>query len=360
MKAILLAAIIGLSGVAFTPDIAQAHHGVNGQFDLSKTLVVEGTVTQVRFVNPHSYVYFDVTNDSGEVTAWRCELRSGSLLRRKGWTTDMFAEGSKIRIFGSPAREEPTTCYTETITFEDGNVLVRYGGVAPDGTFINDADAIAAAANVEEAVTVDVAVPDLSGEWGEPVASGPPRPYAGEGPRFELTALAIEMGDDWTADDNPRFHCQPTNIILDYRFDQMVNKIEQTADTVKITYGFMDVERTIHINGAFPDNIEPSLQGYSVGVWNNDRLEVTTKGFAAGFLDVIGGRSTSSIPHSAEMVITEVFYIDDAGELVREYTITDPIYLATPYSHLDKSVRQDGQYLPFACDDLTVEAKVAE
>ncbi|WP_458789743.1 DUF6152 family protein [Yoonia sp. MH D7] len=343
------------------PQPAAAHHGVNGQFDLSQTLEVSGVVTSVRFVNPHSYVYFDVTNQAGEIENWRCELRSGSLLKRKGWKTEMFAEGSEITIFGSPARDEPTTCYTETVTFSDGGKLFRYGEVADDGTLVNSESAIAAAANIQEAsATTDegaMAQPDLSGDWGEPAADGPPAAYAGPGPEYQLTEKAVEVGGNWTGEDNPRFNCQATNIILDYRFDQMVNRIEQTADTVTIAYGFMDVARTIHIDGTFPEAIEPSLEGYSVGVWNGDRLEVTTKGFAVGFLEVIGGRSTSSIPHSEEMEIVEIFYIDDAGELVREYTITDPVYLAQPYSHLDKSVRLDGEYLPFGCDDLTEEAE---
>jgi hypothetical protein len=316
-------------------------------------------VTSVKFVNPHSYVYFDVKNEAGATEAWRCELRSGSLLRRKGWTVEMFAKGTEITIFGSPAREEPTTCYTETITFAGGKVLKRYGGVEADGSFNNDTDAEAAekteAAKAEPAkVEAVVAGADLSGEWGEPVASGPPLAYAGPGPAYDLTPAAVEVGDKWTSADNPRFQCEATNIILDYRFDQMVNKIEQSAEEVKITYGFMDVTRTIHVGGAFPDAIEPSLTGYSIGAWNGDKLEVKTKGFKEGFLEVIGGRSERSVPHSDQMEIAEVFYIDGAGELVREYTITDPTYLATPYKHLDKSVRQDGQYLPFKCDDLTV------
>jgi hypothetical protein len=359
MKEILLGAAIAISALVTTPAAVQAHHGVSGQFDLSQTTVKTGVVTRVRFANPHSYVYFDSVNEAGETEAWRCELRSGSLLRRKGWDADMFAEGTEVRIFGSPAREEPTTCYTETITFADGDVLYRYGGVADDGSFINDADAIAASANHEEE-QASLDVPDLSGEWGEPVASGPPAPYAGRGGPFEPSEAALAVAGNWTSEDNPRFQCKPTNIILDYRFDQMVNKIAQTDDEITLTYGFMDVVRTIHIDGAFPDDITPSLEGYSVGTWNEGKLEVTTKGFTPGFLAVIGGRSQSSLPHSDEMEITEVFYIDDAGELVREYTINEPVYLAAPYSHFDKSVRQDGQYFPFGCDDLTEEAEFAQ
>lgn len=348
---------MAMCSMALLPTASYGHHGVNGQFDLSKTLVIEGAVTRVRFVNPHSYVYFDVTNDAGAVENWRCELRSGSLLRRKGWKVDMFATGTNIRIFGSPAREEATTCYTETITFEDGEKLYRYGAVDKNGDIVNTESAIGAAANMEEASlqTPAADVPMLAGEWGEPIADGPPRPYAGSGPEMELTQAAIDVGGDWTPADNPRFKCQPTNIILDYRFDQMVNKIEQSASEIKLTYGFMDLKRTIHLDGGFPDVIEPSLAGYSVGNWNGDKLEVMTKGFAKGFLSVIGGRSTSSVPHSEQMEVAETFYIDDAGELVREYTITDPVYLAKAYTHLDKAINADGEFMPFECDDLTVE-----
>jgi hypothetical protein len=137
----------------------------------------------------------------------------------------------------------------------------------------------------------------------------------------------------------------------------MVNKIEQSATEITLSYGFMDVVRKIHINGKFPDKIEPSVKGYSVGAWKDGKLEVMSKGFAAGFIDAIGGRSKSSVPHSDQMEIKEIFYIDDAGELIREYTITDPVYLTKPHSHLNKSVKTNHAFEAFACDDLTEEAE---
>ena len=346
--------VVGLSALSLLSVEALAHHGVNGQFDLSQTLTKKGTVTKVRFANPHSYVYFDVTEPDGEVVNWRCELRSGSLLKRKGWKTSLLATGTEIEIFGSPARKEPTTCYTETITFSDGRSLIRYGEVDDEGNFINPEKGSDAGKDKPAEAMVPKA--SIAGDWGEPIANGPPLPYAGRAPDYVLTQAAIDLADNWTPEDNPRFQCMPTNIILDYRFDQMVNRIEQKDTEIDLTYGFMDVNRTIHLDGKFPENIEPSVTGYSVGKWNGDKLEVITKGFAPGFLEVIGGRSTRSVPHSEQMEIAETFYIDDNAELVHAYTITDPVYLAEPHSHLQKSVRMDGEYQPFDCDDLTEEA----
>lgn len=348
------AALAVAMGIAAAPEPLWAHHGVTGQFDLEQKIEVTGTVTRVRFVNPHSYVYFDAVNEAGEVENRRCELRSGSLLKRKGWTTDMFPIGSEVTFHGSPDRRDPLTCYAETITFADGRTLTRYGAVAEDGSFEEpETDEQAAEEGLPAPRGSGGDMPDLSGNWSEPVADGPPLAYAGPAPEYVLTEAAIAAADDWAPEDNPRFQCKPTNIILDYRFDQMINKIEQTPEAVTISYGFMDMVRTIHIDGSFPDKIEPSVEGYSIGKWEDGKLKVHTKGFKPGFLEAAGGHSTRSVPHSDQMEITEVFYIDEKGELVHEYTITDPVYLAAPHSHLQRSVKTEDAFIPYECDDLT-------
>ncbi len=96
-----------IAGLLLTTVSAHSHHGTANQFDQSKSLQVSGTVTKIRFVNPHSYVYFDVVGEDGDVQNWRCEMRAATLLRRSGWTADMFAPGTKIKIDGVPARRRP-------------------------------------------------------------------------------------------------------------------------------------------------------------------------------------------------------------------------------------------------------------
>ena len=62
---------------------AWAHHGF-GRFDPTKKVTLEGTLTGIDFVNPHAYVYLDVTGADGKIAAWRCEMRSATTLRRSG------------------------------------------------------------------------------------------------------------------------------------------------------------------------------------------------------------------------------------------------------------------------------------
>jgi len=63
--------------LAALPVPALAHHGVSGQFDTGQTYEIAGTITRIRIVNPHSYVYFDVADDAGDVTNMRCEWGRG-------------------------------------------------------------------------------------------------------------------------------------------------------------------------------------------------------------------------------------------------------------------------------------------
>ena len=384
---LIIGMLASLISIVILPSNAVAHHGITGQFDLEQVLRVKGAVNRVRFVNPHAYVYFKVKNDQGDEEQWRCELRSGSLLKRKGWSVDMFAIGSTIEIFGSPDRRDPKTVYTETITFEDGTVVARYQALDDSGNVILG----------ERELKREDGTPNLAGNWSEPVRDGPPPrdptprsegpppelsltidgspqrieilppvgiqgvPGIGSGrprpPLYAPTEIGHAEASKYSGEDNPRFNCEPTNILFDYAFDQMMNKIEQTGSTIVITYGFMDLLRTIHLIGDFPENIEPNVAGYSVGKWEGDTLVVHTKGFKPGFLQAPRG-ARAGVRHGNQMVITERFNMSEDGmELKREYTVVDPVYLAEPYSGSNSSLYTTEKFIPYECEELKDETQ---
>ena len=166
MTRTLILALLLVTSAAF------AHHGSNGQFDHSKTVDVSGVVVKIRFVNPHSYVYFDVTTDSGEVQNWRCEMRAATALKRSGWSADMFPEGARINIKGVPARREPFGCYVEEFSLDDGETLSRYEKIDGGEGEVAVASRPAVLANGQ---------PNISGDWAVPLRGG--RPPGGAAPR---------------------------------------------------------------------------------------------------------------------------------------------------------------------------------
>src|SRR5579864_3567057 len=61
-----------------------AHHSVQAEFDLNKPITITGVVTKVEWINPHSYLYLDVKEDSGNVKHWAFEMAGPGALRRAG------------------------------------------------------------------------------------------------------------------------------------------------------------------------------------------------------------------------------------------------------------------------------------
>ena len=111
---------------------ATAHHG-GGTFDGSKEMTLTGMFTGLDLINPHSWIYFDVTGPDGKVTKYRCEMRAATVLRRSGWRPEMFKKGERLTFEGLPDRNDPTSCYLNTIVFADGKRVDRYGQLTQGG-----------------------------------------------------------------------------------------------------------------------------------------------------------------------------------------------------------------------------------
>ena len=334
-----------------------AHHGSTSQFDQSKTLEVSGVVVKIRFVNPHSYVYFDVTTDSGEVQNWRCEMRAATALKRSGWSADMFREGTVINVQGVPAWREPHGCYINEFSIDDGDVLSRYDTIDGGEGEVAVDDRPAELANGQPNISGDWAVPlrtpaGRAGPGG-PGAEGPGGPgRPGRGSRYSQSEAGLAAAADYDREDNPRFNCLATNIFVDWTFDQHINRIEQTDDNITLTYGFMDIVRVIHLNmESHPAEATTSRTGHSIGKWDGKTLVVDTVGFAEGYLDGRGG-----VKHSEQMHVVEKFTFDpDEVSVSREYTAEDPLYLTKEFTGQDKVFLSATPFDPYNCEDLTTE-----
>ncbi len=366
------------------PALGSAHHGL-ANFNLNIDITVKGQVTDIAMINPHSWVYLDVTNSDGSISPWKCELRGGTVLRRSGWTRDMFEIGSEVTISGSPDRFEENTCYTGTITFANGESLDRYEQIIDAEKYLRKAIEIS---------RLDNGDPDINGDWAaEQVVMTDPRGLEGtlvplsvadqfdpgevpaggrafQGSRgtpesfsddplvttwgrpspLALTEAgrAAIAGFDGSSTDNPRLRCETTNILWDWAFDNPVNRIEQTEDKIRLIYGTMIFERTIHLDQTeFPPDLKPSRSGYSIGRWENNALIVTTRGFLEGIL-----LADANTPHSDQLQVEEQFRIDPAtGALTRSYTAQDPLYFAGQYRGADTMYISSYAWEPYNCDD---------
>jgi len=376
------------ASAALTGGSAFAHHGI-ANFDLNTDIEVSGVVAEIDFINPHSWVYIDVTNSDGTHTQWRCELRGGTVLRRSGWTEAMFPAGMQIRITGSPDRRDPATCYTGTVFFPDGSSVDRYGQIETPPRVDAQAPRLARRANGDPNLAGDWApeqrvMTDRRGQSGTLVPIGVADqfepgevPGGGQGfPGARGTDLSFEedpvdaywnrrgsalplteageavmAGMDLTTEDNPRLRCAPTSILFDWTFEQGVNRIEQTDTTVRLMYNSMGLDRTIHLDMAeHPQDVIPSVEGHSIGHWDGDVLVVDTIGFLPGMVTV-----DSRLPHGEGLHVVERFTLgEDARSITREYTAEDPEHFTGSFAGRDEVLIADIPYSGMApCEDRT-------
>src|SRR5215471_4207753 len=156
---------IGLLFAIGIPPVALAHHG-GAEYDLGKTVEFKGKLTGVDMINPHAWLYFDVAGADGKVSHHRCEMRSVHVLRRSGWTKEMFPVGQQVTIEASPNRTDPASCYLQTIMLADGTRMDRYGQYikAPQGG-LQEIRGPIASSKTSRSLRRPSGEPDVSGNW---------------------------------------------------------------------------------------------------------------------------------------------------------------------------------------------------
>jgi hypothetical protein len=122
---LLLAAICA---VAFSLP-AGAHHSHGNYMDTFKD--VEGVVTEVHFVVPHSWVYIEVKDASGQPQLWALEATGRPGLEKVGITKAYIKPGDKIKARCHPLRDGSTGCLMGFLKAADGTVKDWDGGGAP-------------------------------------------------------------------------------------------------------------------------------------------------------------------------------------------------------------------------------------
>lgn len=128
------AAAVGVTAVMLLKIApAFAHHSSAPFYDATRKIELEGSVTRFLFKNPHSFLYFEATDDKGQKAEWQIELGPGASLTRTGWTPETIKVGAIIKASGQPSRAEGShgMCCAR-ITRADGSPIVAGGRVTEE------------------------------------------------------------------------------------------------------------------------------------------------------------------------------------------------------------------------------------
>lgn len=126
----IVSAIVVSMVLAAAPSVS-AHHSFTAFWYMDRMNTIEGTVVELKIVNPHPMLTVEVTDAKGQKILWSITARAtATALVNGGWTPDTLPPGTRVKVEGAPSRREGTKALAAgAITrLSDGKVL-SFGGV---------------------------------------------------------------------------------------------------------------------------------------------------------------------------------------------------------------------------------------
>jgi len=126
MNSRIVVAIAAAFFVAALP--AMAHHSF-ASYDVTQQKLVEGTVSQWNYNNPHSWLMIEAPDANGEMKTWSFEGAAIVHAARQGVNGTTYKKGEKIRVVMHPMRDGRNAGALCFVMKEDGTFTRPNDGI---------------------------------------------------------------------------------------------------------------------------------------------------------------------------------------------------------------------------------------
>jgi hypothetical protein len=315
---------------ALAPAAALAHHS-RANYDMTKEIVVEGTVTDLAWKNPHIFMTLERESAAGEQSRLEIELTSVSEAMALGLPREAIAPGARVVVRAHPGRSGP--------------------GAKAVGLDVRTGDGSVYPLNIDARLAIAHAAQQASGiagHWAPTVES-----YPGLGsiarPLQVTEAGRAAAAEARRASAGGALGCDPFPPPLLSLFPDL-RTIEVNDSTVVMRFeGAVGVpmERIVHLDqNGHPAGVVPSLMGHSIGRWEGETLVIDTVGFTPHRLGVLLFPSGPN-----KHLVERLTLMEDRLRLEYTLTLEDPDVLAAPFSFTAIwNHRPDLEFSGVACD----------
>ena len=125
VKRSLLIATAVAAGFLLVSSRAFAHHGAN-LYDMTKTVMLKGTISKFYWGNPHNEVTVDVKDEKGNVAQWVAYTEPPLVMLERGWTRKSLNFGDEVTVYIFAAKNGSTVGTLNRIVLANGSELVAY------------------------------------------------------------------------------------------------------------------------------------------------------------------------------------------------------------------------------------------
>jgi len=129
---------VAVIATAYFSAQAIGHHAFSAEFDPNRPLILKGPVTKVEWVNPHSWIHLEHTNEAGEKEQWMVEGGTPNTLLRRGVNKRTVKPGTYIVVDGYQSKDRSQRANGRNITLADGKKL--FMGSSGTGAPVDGAD----------------------------------------------------------------------------------------------------------------------------------------------------------------------------------------------------------------------------
>lgn len=322
--------ILLLAAVSFMAHTSKAHHSA-AMYDEKQTLTIEGAVTKFEWSNPHVYIYMKQLNAAGPAIDWELEASPPSILRRLGWTQDTLHAGDTITVTGHPARDAARKSLIPILIKKGDAILFDRKGELARLETAGAAPAVSAS-------------PELSGVWVTLLALKVEEQMDPD--KLSLTAKGKKALKHFDEKKNlPGANCVPYPAPV-FMSTPDLKRITKGDGVILIDGEFDGAQRVIHMNVATHEGAGDSVQGHSIGRWEDKSLVIDTTHFAANAMGNAYGLPSGPGKHLVERLTP-----DGKGALTYHFELSDPEFLAAPVSgDVQWVYRPNLTYAPLKCD----------
>lgn len=260
-------------------------------------------------------IFFNVTDNAGELTEWVTEGGAATLLRREGWDRDSVVKGDFIQVIGNSTHNGSPMVSMETVNFLDADTgsVVGSPGTGERAPYVHDT-------MLKE---LEDGRPNLTGYWASVRRGGRPTPVV-----VPLSAAGATLQSSYDIKDDPQVQCEQPGLIRQVGTPHPI-RIEQSEDHVVISFEEYGGIRTIYFDDRDLAGGDNTNFGQSIARYEDQALVVETTNLSA---NVTSGRGNFLSDQATTIErYSRLEDADGASGLNLEIVITDPEYLTEPW-----------------------------